>query len=226
VSARVLVFNGWAAGRETWDLCTFPHDWVFDYVEQMDGLPERVMSEMDEVVLVGFSMGGTTALRMSLAFPEKVRGLVFVSATARMMEDKETGWKGMSQHRRAALKLGTQWAFRGDPSPLYREDNMDRGLDYLQAWDLREPLQNLSNHPNHLNLPNLPNHPNFLNIPVFIFQSERDAIVRAHNAEFLKSVFPQASVTMVPGCEHVLPVAIPELIDKAVGAAVSGRLTE
>ena len=53
-------------------------------------------------------------------------------------------------------------------------------------------------------------------IPVRIFQSERDGIVRPNNAEFLKKVFPQAKVTMVPGNEHVLPITIPELIDKAV----------
>jgi len=204
VSARTLVFNGWAAGYEAWDLCAFPHDWIFDYVEQLDGLPERVMGDMDEVVLVGFSMGGTTALRMALAFPEKMRGLVLISATARMMEDPATNWKGMSPHRRAALKLGTQWAFKGDPSPMYREDNLDRGLDYLQNTDLRQPLSNPSNVSN------------LLRIPVFIFQSERDAIVRAHNAAFLKSVFPQAVVTMVPGSEHVLPIAIPDQIDSAV----------
>jgi len=204
VSAKVLVFNGWAAGRETWDLCTFPHDWVFDYVEQLDGVPERVMSETDAAILVGFSMGGTTALRMALAFPEKVRGLVLVSATARMMEDPATGWKGMSLRRRAALKLGTQMVFRDDPSPMYREDNMDRGLDYLQNTDLRQQLIALS-----------PSHP-LTTLPVRIFQSERDAIVRPTNAAFLKQVFPQASVTMVPGGEHVLPVTIPELIDEAV----------
>ena len=85
---RCLVFNGWAAGPETWRLCTFPHDWVFDYVEQLDGLPEKMMAEFDEAVLVGFSMGGSTALRMLLKYPEKVRGLVLVSATPRMMEVK------------------------------------------------------------------------------------------------------------------------------------------
>lgn len=207
MNVKTLVFNGWAAGRETWDLCAFPHDWVFDYVEQLDGLPERVMAETEAAVLVGFSMGGTTALRMALAFPEKIRGLVLVSATARMMEDPATDWKGMSLRRRAALKLGTQMVFRNDPSPMYREDNLDRGLDYLQNMDLREPLQALSN----LSSPS-----NLLSIPVRIFQSERDAIVRPTNAAFLKQVFPQAVVTMVPGGEHVLPVTIPERIDAAV----------
>ena len=202
---KVLVFNGWAAGPETWALCTFPHDWVFDYVEQLDGLPEKVMEESDEVVLVGFSMGGSTALRMWLEYPEKVKGLVLVSATPRMMEDEN--WKGMSERRLAALRLGTKMMFRDDPSPMYDEKNIERGLDYLKSTDLRLRLLPISESGESMKRRNL---------PVWIFQSERDGIVRPSNAEFLKRVFPQAKVTMVPGNEHVLPIRVPELIDAAV----------
>ena len=211
---KVLVFNGWAAGPETWALCTFPHDWVFDYVEQLDGLPEKVIEESDEVVLVGFSMGGSTALRMLLKYPEKVKGLVLVSATPRMMEEKkskgeveEVEWKGMSERRLAALRLGTKMMFRDDPSPMYDEKNMERGLDYLKATDLRLQLLSINESGESVKR---------RNFPVFIFQSERDGIVRPSNAEFLKRVFPQAKVTMVPGNEHALPVTVPELIDEAV----------
>ena len=202
---KVLVFNGWAAGPETWALCTFPHDWVFDYVEQLDGLPEEVMEESDEVVLVGFSMGGSTALRMFLKYSEKVKGLVLISATPRMMEAEN--WKGMSERRLAALRLGTQMMFRDDPSPMYDERNLERGLDYLKTTDLRLRLLSVSESGESVKRRNL---------PVRIFQSERDGIVRPSNAEFLKQVFPQAKVTMVPGSEHVLPIAVPECIDKAV----------
>ena len=205
---RCLVFNGWAAGPETWALCTFPHDWVFDYVEQLDGLPEKVTEESDEVVLVGFSMGGSTALRMWLKWPEKVKGLVRVSATPRMMEEKGSGWKGMSERRLAALRLGTQMMFKDDPSPMYDERNMERGLDYLKTTDLRSQLLSISESGESVKR---------RNIPVFIFQSEKDGIVRPSNAEFLKQVvFPQAKVTMVPGNEHVLPITVPGLIDRAV----------
>ena len=202
---KCLVFNGWAAGLEAWALCEFPHDWVFDYVEQLDGLPEKVMEEADRVVLVGFSMGGSTALRMWLKWPEKVKGLVLVSATPRMMEDEN--WKGMSERRLAALRLGTQMMFRDDPSPMYDEKNMERGLDYLKTTDLRLPLLSVSESGESVKR---------WNFPVFIFQSERDGIVRSSNAEFLKQVFPQAKVTMVSGNEHVLPIKVPELIDAAV----------
>ena len=230
---RVLVFNGWAAGPETWALCTFEHDWVFDYVEQLDGLPEKIIEEFDEVLLVGFSMGGSSALRMVLKYPEKVKGLVLVSATPCMMEKKvevekvekkggggegggredesgvggegEEDWKGMSERRLAALRLGTQMVFKDDPSPMYDERNMERGLDYLKQTDLRHELLSVSESVKRWNF------------PVWIFQSERDGIVRPNNAAFLKQVFPQAKVAMVPGNEHVLPIAVPELIDAAVG---------
>ena len=228
---KVLVFNGWAAGPETWALCTFEHDWVFDYVEQLDGLPEKIIEEFDEVLLVGFSMGGSSALRMVLKYPEKVKGLVLVSATPCMMEKKvekkggggeggggggredesgvggegEEDWKGMSERRLAALRLGTQMVFKDDPSPMYDERNMERGLDYLKQTDLRQELLSVSESVKRRDF------------PVWIFQSERDGIVRPNNAAFLKQVFPQAKVTMVPGNEHVLPIAVPELIDAAVG---------
>ena len=228
---RCLVFNGWAAGPETWRLCTFPHDWMFDYVEQLDGLPEKVMESFDEVVLVGFSMGGSTALRMWLKYPEKVKGLVLVSATPCMMEEKvekrggggdargdqgPVGWKGMSERRLAALRLGTRMTFRDDPSPMYDERNMERGLEYLKNTDLRKDLESLTARP-----AVAPYHSSEISdsrppIPVWIFQSERDGIVRPNNAEFLKRVFPQAQVTMVLGNEHVLPITVPELIDAAV----------
>ena len=212
---KLLVFNGWAAGYEAWDLCTFAHDWLFDYVEQLDGIPEQVIADSDEVVLVGFSMGGSSALRMYLKFPEKVKGLVLVSTTPCMMGggelEKRVGvgqWKGMSERRLAALKLGTEMMFKDDPSPMYDPVNMNRGLDYLRETDLRAAL--LATKPDPA-------------MPVFVFQSEKDGIVRPGNAAFLKRVFPEAEVTMVPGGEHVLPVTIPERIDAAV-AKVLERL--
>ena len=204
---KTLVFNGWAAGPEAWALCSFPHDWIFDYVEQLDGLPEKVMDDSDEVILVGFSMGGSTALRMLLRAPEKVKGLVLISTTPCMMERPDESWRGMSERRLAALKLGTEMTFRDDPSPMYAAENMARGLDYLRNTDLRRELLGYSK-----SLIPGPRSP----IPVYIFQSERDGIVRPSNAAFLKEVFPQAKVTMVPGNEHVLPITIPELIDQAV----------
>ena len=210
---KVLVFNGWAAGPETWELTTFPRDWTFSYIEQLEGLHEQVVEELDDsLALVGFSMGGIFALRTFLRDPSRVKGLVLVSSTPRMMADKSTGWLGMSDRRLEAFRLGTKLVFGNDPSPVYDPVMMDRGLDSLHDTDLRPALESYARSP----------HPVFGSpFPVSIVHSERDGIVRPHNAAYLKSIFPQAEVTMVPGSEHVLPITAPELVDAAVFRCLS-----
>ena len=208
---KTFVLNGWAASERAWDLCRFRRDRVFGYVEEMDGKAHAAMRAADSAIVVGWSMGGSFALRLAMEFPEKLRGLVLVAATPRMME--APNWRGMSPRRLAALEAGLkmtpgEWFFgvqEGRPNPYMMDSdaNLSRGLDYLKATDLRVGLIDLMASGR-------------LRCPVAIFQSERDGIVRAENAAFLASVFPGASVTMVPGSEHALPVEIPELIDAAV----------
>lgn len=216
------MLNGWAASERAWDLCAFRRDRVFGYIEQLDALPEAALRGESAAVLVGWSMGGSGALRLSVRFPEKIAGLVLVAATPRMMADD--GWTGMTPRRLAALEAGLRMthgqgffgAPEGKPNPymMDSDENLRRGLEYLESTDLRADLRALSAAGR-------------LGFPVHVFQSERDGIVRAANAEFLKSVFPQAAVTMVPGGEHALPITIPEAIDAAVEEVLAqGRKEE
>lgn len=210
---KVLVLNGWAAGDETWARCTFPCDRVFSYVDQLDGLPERALAAADAVWLVGFSMGGNSALRLLLAAPEKVRGLVLVSTSPFLMEDKSVGWKGLSERRLAALRLGTRLVFEDDASPLFTDASLDRGLAYLRTSDLRAPLRAFARTLRGASV--------LSRLPVSVFQSERDGIVRPSNVDFLREVFPRATVTWVPGADHNLPLAIPGQIDDAVNRGLA-----
>lgn len=211
--SKVFVLNGWAASEEAWSLCRFRRERVFSYVEQLDGEPEKVIAAEDDVVLVGWSMGGSSAMRLALRWPEKIRGLVLVAATPRMMEDKPAGWRGMSERRLAALKKGLLITGGGGifgppaglPNPYIVDDeaNLDRGLGYLVATDLRSSLlecEALRTKGERVRL----------------FQSEHDGIVRPENATFLEEVFRGAKLRMIPGVEHALPIFIPEMIDSAV----------
>ncbi len=217
VSLRLPVFvlNGWAASPHAWDLCRFMRMRLFGYVEQLDGEPERAMESVERCVLVGWSMGGSSALRLAARWPEKIAGLVLVAATPRMMEDKATGWKGMSPRRLEALRYGLVMTRgegffgvpEGKPNPYQTDEpaNLERGLDYLMKTDVRADIERaFGDRPP----------------PVYIFHSEHDGIVRAANAAYLQKVFPQASVTIVPGTEHALPIFIPELIDEAVDSCI------
>jgi pimeloyl-ACP methyl ester carboxylesterase len=218
----VLVLNGWAASPQAWDLCRFMHapnpPRLFSYIDQLDGAPAQACAEADRFILVGWSMGGSSALRLAARWPEKVAGLILIAATPRMMEEKETGWRGMSPRRLEALRYGLVLTRGGGffgtppdkPNPYLVDtpERLQRGLTYLLETDLRQTLEAaFKDRP--------------APFPVFIFQSERDGIVRPENAAYLKTIFPQAAVTYVPGTEHALMLEIQEKIDDALDACLS-----
>lgn len=217
---RVLVFNGWASSPQAWDLCTFARARLFSYVDQLAGEPEAYLAAHAPArfVFVGWSMGGSTALRLACRFPDRVAGLVLLAATPRMMADPETDWKGMTARRLSALEYGlraTQGAGffgapEGVPNPymMDTDENLAAGLAYLRETDLRAALS--SGAPR---------------CGAYVFQSARDGIVRAENAAFLSRVFPQAVTEILPGAEHALPVTIPEKIDAAVAALLRAAIS-
>ena len=219
-----MVLNGWAASPHAWDLCEFMRQSapngrlpiLYSYIDQLDGFPERAFESGGRFIVVGWSMGGSSALRLVCRYPGQIAGLVLVATTPRMMEERETCWKGMSPMRLEALRRGLEITHGqgffgvsdGRPNP-YMEDlpeNLERGLRYLRETDLRAELERVFN--------------GCCPFPVHIFQSERDGIVRSSNAEYLRRIFPSAAVTVVAGSEHALPTAIPEMLDMAVESAM------
>ena len=218
--AAIVTLNGWAASAHAWDLCSFMKEpapdgtppTLFSYVDQLDGKPERMLERVGRFILVGWSMGGSSAMRLACMYPDRIAGLVLVAATPRMMEEKDSGWRGMSPRRLEALRKGLELTRgqgffgipEGRPNPymLDEPENLERGLRYLLETDLRADVERIFG--------------SGCAFPVHIFQSEHDGIVRSGNALWLKNVFPDAKLTMIEGGEHALPIMIPELIDAAV----------
>ena len=247
----VFVLNGWAASPHAWDLCRFARTCLFSYVEQLDGEPEKAIENVGRCILVGWSMGGSSALLLAARWPEKIAGLVLIAATPRMMEEKESGWKGMSPRRLEALRYGVMMTHgegffgvpEGKPNPYLADEpeNLERGLKYLLETDVRADLERVFLGGGGLEgqrqgqqagddeqqaydnkkcaCPPLADNKKCAPA-VYIFHSERDGIVRPENADYLQKVFPQASVTLVPGTEHALSIFIPELIDEAVDSCL------
>ena len=227
----ILVLNGWASSPQAWDLCSFKTRHadslrLFSYLEQLDGAPQAFIDSLDPhrpLILVGWSMGGSTALNLACRYRARLAGLVLLAATPRMMEEQETAWRGMNARRLEALRKGlelTQGAGffgvpEGCPNPYQMDttENLERGLRYLLDTDLRADLARAF--PEGTD-------PSF---PVHIFQSEHDGIVRPENASYLKTVFPHAQLVFVSGSEHALPIRIPKEIDHAVDACLAVAAT-
>ena len=206
---QVFVLNGWAASEGAWAKCRFKRDRIFSYRDHLDGTTLAAFDAVDRrrgVVLVGWSMGGAYALELAMRNPGKVRGLVLVAATPRMMRDDN--WPGMTERRIEALSLGlkTTRAAGGDEAAAYEPDsdeNLAAGLDHLRRLDLRQALENAKD--------------SLRSIPTVILQSLRDPIVRRENADFLETVFAGcAHLYMVDSDKHALQLEVPEFIDITV----------
>jgi len=214
---KTFVLNGWAASPDAWKLCTFKRDAVFSYIDHLDGKTEAAFAAAaGGAVLVGWSMGASYALRLALKSPARVRALVLVAATPRMMQDE--GWPGMTERRLSALEMGLKMTMGGGgfssiparlPNPYVMDSdaNLKRGLDYLRSTDLRAELEAKRDA--------------FASLPCVLFQSEKDPVVRASNAGYLKGIFARAQLHMIPGAEHALPIFIPEQITSAIQTATS-----
>lgn len=215
-----MVLNGWAASAHAWDLCGFMKahapdgeaPLLFSYIDQLDGKPEAVFEDGGRFVLAGWSMGGSSALRIACRYPDQVAGLILIAATPRMMEEKESAWKGMSPRRLDALRKGLELtqgqgffgvpADKPNPYMMDSPENLERGLKYLLETDVRNEIAEAFGAG--------------CSFPVHIFQCENDGIVRSSNALWLNEVFPDAHLHMKPGSEHAFTINYPELIDRAV----------
>ena len=206
--ASVLVLNGWAASERAWELCRFPRERIFSYREHLAGETEHAVATGGERILVGWSMGGTFALMLALRYPEKIKGMVLLAGTPRMMADGPD-WPGFTPHKLAAFKKGLDYSLNhgpmgldaGLPNPYARdaEVNLDAGLKFLSEVDIRAELTAAPPA-----------------MPVRIFHSERDAVVKLNASRFLVQTLPHSTLEVIPGSEHALPVIIPAKIDAAV----------
>ncbi|MCQ2389133.1 MAG: alpha/beta hydrolase [Kiritimatiellae bacterium] len=210
---KIVVFNGMAASPRAWELVRFPAPpRIVSYVEPD---PDDLFVDEEKTLLAGWSMGGSRALECACRRPDRVSGLVLVAAAARMLEDRATGWQGMSRRRleafRKAIDLTQGEGLFGPPAGVpnpYAADtpeHLDHGFRYLEQIDLRAPLERTFGGKPPL-------------FPVAIFQSEKDGIVRPGNAAYLKTVFPHASLVWVPGGEHALPTFAPDAISRAIAS--------
>ncbi len=209
---HIIVLNGWAARPEAWDACAFSRERIFSYIETLDGRAEEAVARAaDGVILVGWSMGGSAALELAAKFPDRIRGLVLLAATARMMADEN--WKGMTPLRCKALKRALLEGEAPEPNPYFidADANLERGLDYLRTVDVRAALLSRAAE-------------GAFKFSVHIFQGEQDAVTRPSNVEFLQQIFPKAKVTRLEKCTHALPVEIPGAIDEAVMDVVKANI--
>lgn len=171
--------------------------------------------------LAGYSMGGRLALALALRRPERVRGLVLVSASPGLAGASERAARHAADESLAERieALGVEafareWAaqplFADQPAEvaaLAHEDRLRRSAAGLAAQ-----LRGLGTGV----MPPLWDRLGELALPVALVVGERDAKFRAL-AERMAERLPDGEIVVVPGAGHAVALEAPEAVATAIG---------
>lgn len=175
---------------------------------------ERIVSALDDtvgqpVILLGWSLGGLIAQRITLAYPELVSRLVLIASTPAFVQGHD--WphattaevleafaknlatdyrstlirflalqvRGSEQQQQSLRELREQLFSRGEPDMA----GLRRGLDLLRDVDLRNELQAITQ-------------------PVSIVAGERDTLIPAAVCGDIAKLLPNVETHIIPKAGH------------------------
>jgi pimeloyl-ACP methyl ester carboxylesterase len=204
-----------------------PGDWTAENPYQSQAQVDQLFlfldaMELDHVILVGNSYGGTLAVQAALAQPERVDALVLVDAAVYVQEEMP-GWvMNLPQVRRLgplfARQLGQGDAFLRQtylkPDQISNErvvltaihtrvKDWDSALwEYLRVWGVDTP--------DYINrIPEIQQ-------PALVISGDSDAIVPVSDSERLAGELPNAELVIIPNCGHVPQEECPVAFEEAV----------
>ncbi len=184
---------------------------VIDWRDCLNGsggaLATALRESPDRATLIGWSAGAQIALEAALAAPERVKGLVLISAAARLTSHDE--YDGVAPRALRAMKrkmdsnredvvrdfFANCIAPRVDESAvadLCRQAGeidtaaLAEGLDYLARTDLRAKLESVT-------------------APALVIHGDADMVVPPSCGKYLAGELPSATFIAVQGAGHDLP---------------------
>jgi pimeloyl-ACP methyl ester carboxylesterase len=178
--------------------------------------------DVDKVVLVGNSYGGTLAVQAALTQPERVEALILVDAAVYVQEEMPAWLLELPQVRRLgplfARQLGQSEAFIRqtylNPDKISNQrmalttihtqvEDWDVALwEYLRAWGAGTPDF----------VTRIPN----IQQPALVITGDGDAVVPVSDSQRLHSELPNSELTILPSCGHVPQEECPRLLEEAI----------
>jgi pimeloyl-[acyl-carrier protein] methyl ester esterase len=210
--ANLLFIHGFATGPRVWgrQLNEFSkrHKIYTDIAQ---------VNEMDQIVVVGWSMGAITAFQLFKNIGQKIKGLILVSAFAKFLKSADYPFglppshlKNLERKMRADFKDGLRYfyslVFNG--KGIYALTSEHSTLDQAE---LLSDLKKLSLTDERKMLPEI-------NVPTFILQGEKDQVVFKESAKYLHEKIAGSELVIFPGVGHAPFLEVPKEFNAAVHA--------
>ncbi len=176
--------------------------------------------ETGPALVAGFSMGGMAALHLALKSPGLVRGLVLLGTSAEgenaLRKAEMISLIGLIRLGLPRSRVGTEaarWMF----SRAFREDHPD----VAHAWSkdvaamprkaLTQALEAVGRRPS------LTRRLARLTLPASVGAGDKDVVLTPRHSKRLVRVLPGATLRILPGVGHALPIEAPEAVAGMIG---------
>ncbi len=196
VAALDLNGHGRSTFREGDGLATYTQD-VLTVLER---LSERTF-------LVGHSLGGAIALNVALHHPDVVGGLGLIGTGARLRVLPEL-LELLQRDFEAAVELILSWAFAGEPELKLLTKAREQMLRNGQKILLRDLLT--------CNSFDVMDKLGQLDLPTLIICGQEDRLTPMKYSEYLRDHIPNASLRIIDGAGHMVPLERPEALNQAL----------
>ena len=215
-----------------------PHSAVHDYGSMKDDIA-RFADELglEKFFLAGHSMGGRTAMKYALNFPERINGLLVADISPfRNMEsyhedrEKHLGIlnfmlsadiSGISS--RSAVESLMKPAVSQQKTRDLLMKNLKRQHDNSFSWKLNPEalLQNLEKIMDGI-VDDLPEKTSVTGFPVFFLRGERSWFIRESDFSNIMKLFPGAEFITIPGAGHWLHHDNPRAVTECFFSLLDG----
>src|SRR4051794_4663170 len=196
---QVIVPNARGHGRTKWDAADgFTYDWLVDdlkaFVDAMG---------LGTFHLLGFSMGGMTALQFASRWPERLRTLVLVGITTQREPRASVGRRLMDPPVILARNPGWGAELSRRHDPVQGPGAWQRLLPAIAADIAVQPLLT-------------PAAVYRIDPPTLVVCGDRDPFVPVEQASALARQLPDGRLFVAPDCGHEVMVRRPGLFNEAV----------
>ncbi len=179
--------------------------------KSFDEINNIILSKIEEsAVIVGFSLGGFSALNFAIHYPKKVKELIIIAANANGLNDKEIQlrkstikflenhtYKGISKTRIQQFLHPNNHQNQGIISIVKKMDD-DLGKEVL-IRQLKATSYRLDISPEVLRL----------NIPMLFISAENDALVTATDIKVFANKTKKGKHISLKNCGHMIPLEKP-----------------
>ena len=177
-------------------------------------------NELENVILLGHSMGGKTAMQLALQFPDRIAALIVVDIAPVCYDHQQKQLK--LREAMQGLHLAVEMSRRDIEKKLALKIPEKRLLSFLMTnlyrqngqFQWRIGLEQIA-----AGMPYLLNYPELNSVfkgPVQFIGGENSAYLKFEYHALIRKKFPESRITMLKNCGHWLHVEQPAAFQKTV----------